>query len=454
MLIAHATIVFATSEFVRCKLSKNATKPLGFWMLSALVAGNMIGAGIFLLPASLAAFGSISLIGWFITTIGAIVLALVFCNLSKNMPALGGPYAFCKAAYGDFVGFMVAYNYWIGMWVGSASVALAFTGYLSYFFPAIASDSMLSFVISIAVVWSLTAINIIGIKAAGLVQLFLTILKLLPLILLSMIGLFYIDLGRLTDFNVSGLSNIDAVVGAAALTLWSFIGLESASIPADQVQNPKTTIPRATICGTILTAIVYMVSTFVIFGTVSNSELVASSAPYALSAQAVFGGMGGALIAFGAILSCYGSLNGWIMMQGQLPLAAARDNLFPKIFSKTNSKDTPYVSLIISAVFMTILLVLTIDLQLIEQFNMIISIAIFSTLIVYVFTTVAEIILYYKVPEKFSSSNFIKSCIISSLAFTYSVWMVYGIGIEMIKYGIVLFLTGIPIYGFMKFNCK
>lgn len=432
----------------------NKAKPLGFWMLSALVAGNMVGAGIFLLPTSLAAFGSISLLGWLITTIGAMLLALVFSTLSKNMPLSGGPYAYCRAAYGDFMGFLVAYNYWIGMWVGSASVALAFTAYLSFFYPVIANDSVLSFIVSVGVVWSLTTINIFGVRAAGLIQVIFTVLKLLPLILLSVVGIFYVELDKLSDFNVSGLGHMDAMVGAAALTLWSFIGLESASIAADKVETPTKVIPRATIFGTLIAAITYIVSTFVIFGTVDNHELVNSTAPYALSAENIFGRSGGAIIAFGAIFSCYGSLNGWIMLQGQLPLAAAKDGVFPKIFGKVNANGTPVIGLIIASMLITMLLALSIDMKLIEQFKLIISIAVFATLIAYVFTTIGEMILFHKYPEKFSSSNFIKATIISILALLYSVWMIYGLGYDIIFYGSLLFMSGFPVYGIMKYSKK
>jgi len=427
-------------------------KALGFWTLSALVAGNMIGSGVYLLPSALAAFGTISIISWCLTAIGAIFLALVFASLSKNMPLRGGPYAYCRAAYGDFIGFSVAYNYWIALWVGNAAIALAFTGYLAFFIPEVTADKYTIFLVSTSVVWFLTFINILGVRAAGIVQLVTTILKLSPLIVISVIGIFYIDLEKLMVFNVSGQGSFDALLSAAALTLWSFIGLESASIPVGDVDNPSKVIPRATMFGTLVAAIVYIASTIVVFGTISNSALITTTAPFAIAANMIFGGVGGALIAFGAVIACFGTLNGWILIQGQIPAIAAKDKLFPKIFSKFDAKGTPTYSLILSAVLITILLAFNLSSLLVDQFKFIISLAVFLTLIPYLFTTIGEIILYIKYPERFSKKTFTKSAIISLIAFIFSLWMVYGTGKDVVFYGILLFLSGLPIYAWIYYT--
>lgn len=418
--------------------------------MSALVAGNMVGAGVFLLPSSLAAYGSISILGWLVTTIGAIFLALVFSSLSRKMSAQGGAYAYCRHAFGDLVGFVVVYNYWIGMWIGSASVVVALTGYLAFFIPELPTNNLTNLLVSIGIVWSLTSINILGVRAAGVMQLLTTILKLLPLIALCLYGVFFVEFNNLQDFNVSGLSNTKAIVGAAALTLWSFIGLESATVPSDQIKEPSKIIPKATIFGTVTTSLVYVISTFVIFGTVSNGQLMGSSAPYALSAAHIFGSFGGLIIAGSAILACYGSLNGWILLQGQLPLAAAKDGLFPKVFSKVNSKGTPRNGLVISSLLISILLLIGQDMDFIMQFNMIISMAVFSTLIVYVITVCAEIKMIWS--KSGVTYKLLKSMIIPAIAFLYSCWMIYGLENKEILYGFVLFLTSFPIYYFFVYK--
>jgi len=425
---------------------------LGLWMLTALVAGNMIGSGIFLLPASLAAYGSIGIIAWILTALGAMLLALVFATLSHNMPSVGGPYAFCRDAFGDFIGFEVAFNYWIALWVGNAAIVVAFVSYLSVFIPTLAQNHWQAFAISVVTVWLLTVVNIIGVRSAGVIQLITTILKLVPLILLAVVGIFYIDFGNLSDFNISGQSNFAALTGAASLTLWSFIGVESASIPAEDVEDPKRTIPRATIYGTLITAIVYILSTIAVMGLVPTHELAHSAAPYATAAYQIFGHWGEKLIAFGAMIATFGALNGWILLQGQVPRAAACDGLFPAAFKRLTKQHTPIVGLVISAILITVLLSLTLSQTLIQQFTFIIRLATLATLIPYLLTTMAQIIIFLNHREKFNPKHFTRSAIIAILAFCYTFWAMMGSGQDIVFYGCLLFFAGTPVYVWMKWR--
>lgn len=433
-------------------MSKQTPKKLGLWMLTALVAGNMIGSGIFLLPASLASYGSISLIAWGFTAFGAMLLALVFANLAGHFPKVGGPYAYCRDAFGEFIGFEVAFNYWIALWVGNAGIAVAFVSYLAAFIPSLAHNATASFVASVATVWGLTLINIIGVRSAGQVQLITTILKLLPLLLLAFVGVFYIDGSNLADFNISGESNWAALTGAASLTLWSFIGVESATVPADDVDEPQKNIPRATILGTLITAAVYILSTIAVMGLVPASILAQSSAPYADAAEKVFGHWGFALIAFGGMVSCFGALNGWILLQGQVARAAADDDLFPSVFARLSKQHTPVAGLIISSILITILLVLTINANLVTQFTFIIRLATLATLIPYLLSTMAQILLFCRQREAFNKAQFIRSSVIAALAFLYSFWAVSGSGQEIVFYGALLFFAGTPVYVWMKWQ--
>jgi len=268
-------------------------RSLGPWMLTALVSGNMIGSGVFLLPASLASIGSISILSWILTSIGAIFVALVFSRLGRLIPKTGGPYIFCREAFGDFVGFQIAYNYWIAMWIGNCAIVIAFVGYLSVFWPSLAKGGVDALMVSLALVWGVTGINILGVREAGRVQLVTTILKLVPLVVLAAVGLFFMHKSNLAVFNISGKSNFSALTSAATLTLWSFIGFESATVPAGNVINPKRNIPRATIIGTLIAAAIYIISTISIMGVVPMADLAKSSAPYAQAAHIIFGQWGG-----------------------------------------------------------------------------------------------------------------------------------------------------------------
>jgi len=425
---------------------------LGLWMLTALVAGNMIGSGIFLLPASLAAYGSIGILSWVFTGVGAIFLALVFARLSTLIPKTGGPYAYCRAGFGDFIGFEVAYNYWIALCVGNAAIVVAFVGYLEQFWPQLHDNSLLSFGVKMAAVWIMAFINIIGVRNAGTVQLITTILKMLPLLLISVVGLWYLNPHHFTEFNLTGKSNFAAFTGAATLTLWSFIGLESATVPAEQAKNTRD-IAKATILGTTIAAIIYILSTTAVMGLIAPSQLAHTNAPYAEAATLIFGKAGGLFIAIGAIISCLGALNGWTLLQGQVPLAAARDGLFPKFFAKESTRfGTPVNGLVVSAILISLLLVLTVNASLIEQFTLIILLATLSSLIPYFFTALAELMIFIKMRNEFNAQRFWGSSTIAILAAAYAFWTIAGSGQEMVFYGCLLFLSGVPVYVWMQWR--
>jgi basic amino acid/polyamine antiporter, APA family len=425
-------------------------RTLGLWTLIALVAGNMIGSGIFLLPSSLAAIGTIGIVAWIMTAIGTLFLALVFIRLSELFPRTGGPYIYCHEAYGEFIGFQVAYNYWIALWVGNAAIAVTFVGYMSAFFPALTASPSLTFFMTVGVVWLITLVNIIGIKQASEVAVVTTLLKLIPLVLIAAFGLFYVKAEHLMQFNVSGKPAFSALTAAATLTLWSFIGFESATVPADNVINPRKNIPRATIIGTLIAAVVYIFTTTCVMGVVPIDELAKSSSPFAAAAMLMFGPWAKWLVAAAGAIACFGTLNGWIMLQGQVPLAAARDGLFPHIFTKLTRSGTPIVGLVFSSILITILLALQYGGTTVELYTRIITLAVLATLIPYIFTSVAEVLLYFQRPELFNGRRFGTMLMLASLAFLYTFWAVFGSGEQIIAYGMLLFLSGVPLYVLLK----
>lgn len=430
----------------------NSTKKLGLGMLTALVVGNMIGSGVFMLPASLAGFGSISLLGWGFSALGAIFLALVFARLSQAMPKTGGPYAFCRDAFGDFVGFQTAYAYWIYAWVGNAAITVAFVGYLAFFFPSLGTDHHLALAVMLGTVWLLTLVNIVSIFSAGIVQVLLTVIKVLPLLLVGVVGLFFIEPANFTPYNMSGQTDGMAIMGAATLTLWAFIGMESATIPAGHVENPSKNIPRATVLGVLIAAAIYLLGSFSIMGVLPNSELVQSTAPYADAASRMFGMSGwvAAFVAFGAAASSVGALNGWIMVQAQVPMAAAHDGLFPAVFGKTTRKGIPALGLIISSVLISILLVLSQSENLVEQFTFIILLATLAVLVPYAYCALGELIIFVRHRERFNGRHMAKSCLMSGLAFAYVLWAIAGAGEDVVYYGMLMLFAGLPLYVWLK----
>lgn len=427
-------------------------RSLGIWRLIALVSGNMIGSGIFLLPAALGNYGSISIVAWVFASIGAMCLALIFARLSRRMPKIGGPYAYCHQAYGDFIGFQVAYCYWIALCIGNAAIVIAMIGYASIFWPALAASHLLSLVFGLAVLWLLTLINIVGIRLVGIVQVVTTILKLVPIVGVAIIGLLYGHISQLHTFNISGHSTSAALLATISLTLWSFVGFESATVPADDVIDPEKNIPRATVLGTGLAAVIYIGVTIAIMSLVSMHQLSRSGAPFALAAEVALGHKAALVIAIGAVIATFGQLNGWVLLQGQVPLAVARDGLFPKSFAKVTKSNTPIIGLVLGSVLISIMLILRYSAGLIDQFIFLTLLATLASLIPYLYTTLAEVILWVKDVEQFDRSRFIRASILAAFGFCYTLLAIFGVGKAIVYYGVLLMLTSVPFYAWVRYR--
>jgi len=429
---------------------RGSKKVMGMWMSTALVVGNMIGSGIFLLPAALALYGGISIFGWLFTTAGAIVLAVVFRRLTRLVPKVGGPYAYTRQGFGDFAGFLVAWGYWISIWGGNAAIAVAFVSYLSVFWPVLANSPLIAGIVALTSIWLLTWINSLGVRHAGGVQLITTILKLVPLIVIATFGFLFFKIEHFTPFNLSGESSFSAITATATLTLWAFLGLESATIPADKVRNPERTIPRATVLGTLISAVVYIFSTIAVMGVISPGALVESIAPFADAAGIMWGSWAEYAVAAGAAISCFGALNGWILLQGQIPMAVARDGLFPKSFGKLSKNETPVFGIVVSSVLVTLLMAMSYTKGLVEQFTFIILLATLTTLVPYVFCSMAELMIFIREHERFNRKRLIGSSVIAILAFIYSLWAIAGSGQETVYWGFLLLMAGVPVYVWIK----
>ncbi|MBX2898934.1 MAG: amino acid permease [Cyclobacteriaceae bacterium] len=419
---------------------------IGLWTTTSIVVGNMIASGLFMLPATLAAYGGISLVGWIVSGCGAICLALVFAWLSKMMPdATGGPYAYTRTTMGDFAGFLVAWGYWISVWCTNAAIAVAFVSYLTAFIPALATNSLLSVGVGLGAIWFLTWINTKGIREAGFVQLLTTILKIVPLILITVGGLIVLNLNNFTPFNTSGLSDWSAITSTTTLTLFAFLGLECATIPSGSVANAEQTIPRATVMGTLITTTLYFASTVAIMGIIPPTELISSTAPFADGAAAIMGEGARYVVAAGAVISTFGALNGWIIVQGQLPYAAARNNLFPKMFAKENKKGAPAFGIVISSVLVSLLMSMNFSKSLADTYKFIILLSTLTVLVPYLFSIIAFAIMGAR-QKQLSPSRLV----VAALAFLFSMWAVIGSGEEIVFWGFVLLMAGLPIYGFIR----
>lgn len=411
----------------------------------ALVTGNIVGSGIFLLPTALAIYGQFSLYGWLISTVGAILIALTFGRLSRQLPYTGGPYIYTRHAFGDFFGFLVAWGYWICTWTGNAAIVVGFVSNLAAFFPALQNSAILATTLCIITVWLITWINLLGIREVAHFQLVTTILKLIPLLIIGTFGFFFF---KLSNFRVepSSIQLPNAFFQTAALTLWSFLGIEAATIPAAEIKNPAKNVARATIIGTIISAVVFVMASTVVIGILPSSIMQKSTAPFADAAKLMGGNMLYYIIAATAAISSLGTLNGWILVQGQLPWAVANDGLFPKFFRQKNKNNVPANALILSSILVTILIFFNYSATLQTQFQNIILLSTLSTLIPYAFCSVAELVILKRKSHNFQWNKHKRLIFLSIATLIFTFAAIIGTGMKTIIYGLGLLMMGIPVY--------
>ncbi len=417
---------------------------MGLVMMTALVSGNMVGSGVFLLPASLAKLGTITIFSWLLTAFGAMMLAFLFARLSLLIPRAGGPYVYARAGFGRFIGFQIAYSYWVTLWIGNAGLAIATVGYARVFLPGL-DNALYAALFAIALIWIFTLINCRGARTAGWVQVITFICKLLPLLLIIILGWWHFHFEYFSKYyNLSHHSNWHAISHGASLTLWAFIGVESATVGAERSANPKRDIPLATLFGTLIASTIYILSSLVIMGMVPLTDLAHSTSPFALAAKLIFGNWGEYFITAGAIISCLGALNGWVLLQGQVAMNAAKDHYFPKFFAKKNKYEVPVWGLVFTSVLISALLFLTMNPNLVEQFSFIILLAVLTALIPYFYTSMAYMILAREFVHK--RSSLVISIMIAVISGLYSYFAIIGVGEKIVYFGVLFLLTSFPLY--------
>jgi arginine:agmatine antiporter len=421
-------------------------KKMTLTQATMLVAGNMIGTGVFLLPVNLASVGSISVFGWIVATAGAAALGLIFAKLGELEPKEGGPYAYARDFLGPYVGFQTNYVYWFGNWIGNIAIAVAAVGYLAEFFPNIAEPPASVFATA-GIIWLFTFANILGPRVVGALETWTMSLALIPILGIALLGWIWFDPQVFrASWNVSGGSDAHAISRAASMALWAYMGIESAAVSAGVIENPKRNIPLATLIGLGLSAVVYVLSSTVIMGLIPNAELQKSHAPFAEAARIAIGTPGLVIVAICAILKSVGSLGGWMLLVGQSAKAAADDGMFPKVFAKLNRHGVPGVGLAIVGVLMTIVLFATMSPTIADQFSTIIDLAVILAVIPYIYASVAVVKVAFDHGVPRSTFRLYKWIAIGAVI--YLLWTVIGGDPDTVVNAMVALLISVPLYPF------
>ncbi len=421
----------------------NKNRVMGFWRVWGLAVGCSIGSGIFMMPTLLAPYGMLGLSSWLVAGGGTVLIALTLARLASRIPKVGGLYAYADEGLGSMAGFIVAWCYWISCLTAVASVSIAFVSYLSAYFPELGENNKIGLIACLSLIWLITFLNIRSVKESSTFQLITTFLKIVPLLLIALFGIINMQPEMLPEYNPTELSPIAAISAATMLVMWSFLGIESATVPADNVIEPEKTIPRAIIASVLTILALYILVSLAVSLTVPTSELQNSTAPFKLAAERIMGPIGAIIVTLGALLSTIGSLNANTLMCGQMPFAIAKNGLFPAPFKRLSKNGTPTFGLLVSGTIVSILLVMNYTKGLVGAFTFLVMMATLATLMAYTLCAVSE---FYFLKQDKSSSAKTRAIILGLGTFVYSLFCIWGAGQEIVFYSFFLILLGLPIY--------
>ncbi|WP_061321689.1 histidine-histamine antiporter [Serratia rubidaea] len=429
-------------------ISASSANKMGVVALTLVTASNMMGSGVFMLPTNLAGVGYISLWGWLLTIIGVIALALVFAKTSLITPRNGGIVAYASDAFGPFIGFQTTMCYWISAWVGNVALLVAGVGYLSYFFPQL-RDPTIGSIVAIAILWGFIILASFGARVAGRAQSFTAACMLVVVLGVGVVGWFWFDPHMFTQvYNGTGKSNSSAIITAASIALWGFLGVESAVVSSGQVKQPEYTVPRATVYGLLIASVCYVGSCSVIMGLVPHAELVNSAAPFADAARYMFGETAGNIASALSIIACFGSISGWLILQSEGPRAGAQQGLFPQFFADANKNDVPMKSLIFTGVLMSAVLLMTASPNLAKQFEVVILMSVFASLLPYMYALISlPIIMVSKKLNRGRTFMFYSVMVV--IGMVYSIFALLGSGSDSMFWGVVMMMITIPLFCFV-----
>jgi basic amino acid/polyamine antiporter, APA family len=425
------------------------TRALGFVMCTALLVGNTIGMGIFMMPASLAPFGLNAIPAWLITAAGCIFIAWVFAGLARTFPDDDGPYAYASRALGNGTAFVLMWCYWVSTWVTNAVIAIGVSGYLSSFFPVLGTNRWLSAIVALALLWLFVLINMRGLRTAGAVQVLSTVLKLLPQVAIVALGVWALLLSPHAHQNLqlppTPLS-LSGLMGASSLALFAMLGVECAAMPAGRVRDPGRTIPRATFAGTVLVALIYVCISLVPMLLIPQGQLADSSAPFADLFARFGGAASGKLLAAFVVVSGLGALNGWTLILGELTVSFARHGGFPPWLGKLNAQGAPTRAFVVTGALASLMLLVNGNDSTAGIFTLLSEVVTAANLPMYIGCAFAVLVLWQRrlIPSRGRrEQRWVAAALIALL---YCFWVFVGMGAKPFLWAMVLSAAGIPVY--------
>ena len=413
-----------------------AQRKLGVWMSIALVTGSMIGSGVFLLPASLAPFGWNAVAGWAVTIAGALCLAHVLARLTAAAGGPIGPAELVERSFGPVAGFLIGFRFWVSVWAATATISIGAVSYAASFLPVLGAHPAVS---ATGVIWAVTLVNLVGTRTAGGFQLVTTVLKLLPLIVVAAL-IFWVlgDQGSaaITPFPDAGLS-LALVNQAAAITLWAMVGFEAACAASGRIADPERNVPRATFFGALLCGVIYLIVCSGIALMLPADQVAAANAPFELFVATFWSPGPAALVAAFAAISAVGAVNGWVLVQGEVPYEMAQRRLMPRWFAKAAGNGVPMRAVLVASVLATLLVFANSSRSMAGLFTFMALLTTSVTLWLYL--ACALVALKRRIAVPFAVAGLV-----------FGLWSLWGAGLTVSFYAFLLMMAGLPLYGWAR----
>jgi APA family basic amino acid/polyamine antiporter len=429
-------------------------RSLGLPSATTLVIGSIIGTGVFTMPGVLAEAGTSSILVLAVIALGAILLGVMFGQLTKRVPSSdGGLYAYSRHEFGDFAGYLTAWCYWITAWAGNAAIVSSWVLYVESLFGIRHPSAWTNLGIALLGLWIPAAVNMVGTKQMAWFQNVSVVLKFLPLLVVGVVGWFFIKADNFGPFNASGGSLYSAIGIAAGVALFSFIGVECASIAAARVKNPRVNVGRASVLGTAASALLYVAVSAVVMGLVSQPTLAGNGAPFVDAFQTMFGHATwvGKLVAGTAVVSGIGALNGWTLVTAEMPRAAAEDGLFVPQFAKTFRGGTPWFGILVSTGVASLLMAFAYSGNTgLKVFTYLVDLSVVTVAIPYLFSACAQLTYLVSRRRKVNGWALTRDLAIAATSVLFSLWVAFTAGYQAVYQAMLLLLIAIPIYAFLK----
>jgi basic amino acid/polyamine antiporter, APA family len=429
-------------------------RAMGLPSATALVVGSIIGTGVFTMPAVMAGAGTSSILTLLGISAGAVLLGILFGQLTRRVPNVdGGMYAYTRHEFGDFAGYMTAWCYWITCWAGNAAIVSSWVLYVESLFGIDNPSAWTNFGIALTGLWIPAAINLAGVRSMAWFQNITVVLKFLPLLFVGTVGWFFVSSASFGPFNASGGSLYDAVNLAAGVALFSFIGVECASIAAGRVANPRRNVGKASLYGTAASALLYVAVTAAVMGLVPHGELVDDGAPFVAAFENMFSSAGwvGKLVALTAVISGIGALNGWTMVTAEMPFAAAKDGLFHPAFSKVNKHDVPWFGILASTTVASLLMAWSYSGETgLKVFTYLVYLSVVTVAIPYFLSACAQLAYLVSGRRTVNGWGLARDLAIAVVGGMFSLWVTFAAGYQSVYQSMLLLLLGVPIYAFLK----